>query len=321
MIRIGSRGSQLALWQANAIAAALGRLGHSTSIEVIRTTGDHMQHGGSQQAGAKGIFIREIEVALEEHRIDVAVHSLKDLPVEISPLFVLAAIPPRADARDAFVSPHFDSLSALRQGALVGTGSLRRQAQLLGLRPDLRFTEFRGNVDTRLQKLEKGAADAIVLACAGLDRLDKAEWIRNRFSPQEICPAPGQGAMAVECRAPDGGRSPGGDLLDDEAILSAVEALDDAEAHLSIIVERSLLLALGGGCETPIGAYAAFDKHEADKRVHLTAAVASPDGSRILRDESSRRIETVEDAIALGVEAAARLRGRGAGELLQQGTV
>lgn len=325
MIRIGTRGSQLALWQANAVAAALGRQGHPTAIEVIRTTGDHMQQAAVNVAGDKGIFIREIEEALDEGRIDVAVHSLKDLPVENPPQFVLGAILPRADARDALVSPRFDSLRALRPGAVVGTGSLRRQAQLRGLRPDLKFVEFRGNVDTRLNKLEKGAADAIVLAAAGLDRLEKSEWIRHRFSPEEICPAPGQGAIAVECR---GSLGPGSsaasrlpeDRLDDDQILSVMASLDDPRTHLSIAAERVLLLALGGGCQTPIGAYACFKQTGGVEELHLTAAVAAPDGSRILREEARRKGSKLEDAIAIGVEVAERLRGRGAGELLRLGT-
>lgn len=317
MIRIGSRGSQLALWQANAVAVALGRLGHQTAIEVIHTTGDRMQHVPYQAAGGKGIFIREIEEALAEGRIDAAVHSLKDLPVELSPQFVLAAIPERADARDALVSPRFDSLAALRPQAVVGTGSLRRQAQLRGLRPDLKFTEFRGNVDTRLRKLEKGAADAIVLAAAGLDRLEKSEWIRYRFPPLEVCPAPGQGAMAVECRAVPA-KTVSAAELDEDEIRFIVAALDDVDTHLAVIAERALLLALGGGCATPIGAYASFGSGSAAGELHLVAAVAAPDGGRILREEGTGRVDTSADAIAVGVKVAEKLRSQGALDLLRQ---
>ena len=204
MIRIGSRGSQLALWQANHIAEALRVLGHEVSIEIIRTTGDRMQNIAFASVGAKGMFTREIEEALLAETIDLAVHSLKDLPTELGEPFTLAAIPQRADPRDVLVSERYAGFDALPAGAVVGTSSLRRQAQLRARRPDLEYVEFRGNVDTRLAKLAQGKADAIILAAAGLDRLQKTAAIRERFAPEVLCPAPGQGALAIECRAGDG---------------------------------------------------------------------------------------------------------------------
>ena len=203
MIRIGSRGSQLALWQANHIADALRGLGHEVSIEIIRTTGDRMQNVAFASVGAKGMFTKEIEEALLAGSIDLAVHSLKDLPTELGQSFSLAAIPKRADPRDVLVSERFSSFAELPSGAVVGTSSLRRQAQLRAWRADLEFIEFRGNVDTRLAKLQQGKADAIVLAASGLDRLERSGAIRERFAPEVLCPAPGQGALAIECRAGD----------------------------------------------------------------------------------------------------------------------
>ena len=184
MIRIGSRGSQLALWQANHIAETLRKLGHEVSIEIIRTTGDRMQGIAFASVGAKGMFTKEIEDALLAETIDLAVHSLKDLPTELGAPFTLAAIPPRADARDVLVSERYSGLDALPAGAVVGTSSLRRQAQLRARRPDLAYVEFRGNVDTRLTKLVQGKADAIILAAAGLERLEKTAVIRERFAPR-----------------------------------------------------------------------------------------------------------------------------------------
>ncbi len=222
MIRIGSRGSQLALWQANHIAAELRTLGHEVSIEVIRTTGDRMQNIAFASVGAKGMFTKEIEDALLAGTIDLAVHSLKDLPTELGEAFELAAIPKRADPRDVLVSERYDGLAALPAGASVGTSSLRRQAQLRALRPDLSYIEFRGNVDTRLAKLQSGKADAIILAAAGLDRLQRTTLIRERFAPEVLCPSPGQGALAIECRAGDA------------AIRSALRPLDDAATRAAV---------------------------------------------------------------------------------------
>jgi len=247
-LRIGSRGSQLALWQAEHIAAALRSLGHSVSIQIIKTTGDRLQDAAFQAANpgaedGKGIFIKEIEEALAAGEIDLAVHSLKDLPTELAPQFAIAAIPPRADARDVLVTVNGAMLAELPENARVGTTSPRRQTQLLDLRDDLKFVAMRGNVDTRLRKLAEGQADALVLAAAGLERLGLEKHISQRFTIAELCPAPGQGALAIECRA------------DDAATQNLLAPLDDAPARYAVTAERAALHTLGGGCSVPIGIF------------------------------------------------------------------
>jgi hydroxymethylbilane synthase len=295
LIRIGSRGSQLALWQANHIAEALRSLGHEVSIDIIRTTGDRMQNIAFASVGAKGMFTKEIEDALLAETIDLAVHSLKDLPTELAEPFTLAAIPRRGDPRDVLVSERYASLDALPLGAVVGTSSVRRQAQLRALRPDLEYIEFRGNVDTRLAKLGQGKADAIVLAAAGLDRLEKTTAIRQRFAPEVLCPAPGQGALAIECRAGD------------QAMQAALRPLDDSETRMAITAERRCLATLGGGCLVPIGAYC----HRSGDQFSLQAVVASADGSRIIRAERRHA-----DPEMLGEQLAHQLLEQGAGAIL-----
>src|SRR5450631_3390641 len=215
-LRIGSRGSQLALWQANHIASLLRGQGHTVEIEIIKTTGDRMQEITFAQVGSKGMFTKEIEEALAEGRVDLAVHSLKDLPTELPEGFVLAATPPRVDPRDVLVSVKYPNLAALPGGARVGTSSQRRRAQLKALRPDIEAVEFRGNVDTRLRKLAEGQVDAILLAAAGLDRLEKTEWVRERLEPKDFCPAAGQGSLGIETR------------MGDTDTISAVAFLDHA---------------------------------------------------------------------------------------------
>jgi hydroxymethylbilane synthase len=295
LIRIGSRGSQLALWQANHIADALRILGHEVSIEIIRTTGDRMQNMAFASVGAKGMFTKEIEEALLAETIDLAVHSLKDLPTELGSQFALAAIPKRADPRDVLVSERYSAFAALPPGAVVGTSSLRRQAQLRALRPDLEYIEFRGNVDTRLAKLAQGKADAIILAASGLDRLQKAETIRERFAPEVLCPAPGQGALAIECRAGD------------RAMQVALQPLEDFDTRLAITAERRCLAALGGGCLVPIGAYC----HRSGDDLCLRAVVASVDGSQMIFAE--KRHTNPEQ---LGELLARHLLDQGAGAIL-----
>jgi hydroxymethylbilane synthase len=295
LIRIGSRGSQLALWQANHIAYALRVLGHEVSIEVIRTTGDRMQTIAFASVGAKGMFTREIEEALLAGTIDLAVHSLKDLPTELGDEFTLAAIPQRADARDVLVSERYSGFDALPAGAVVGTSSLRRQAQLRARRRDLEYIEFRGNVDTRLAKLAQGKADAIVLAASGLDRLQKTSSIRERFSPDVLCPAPGQGALAIECRAGDG------------AMHAVLQPLEDRDTRLAVTAERRCLSVLGGGCLVPIGAYCYRDGDDLSMR----AVVASADGRQIISAE--RRYAHPE---MLGEQLAQQLLEQGAGAIL-----
>jgi hydroxymethylbilane synthase len=322
-IRIGSRGSQLALWQANHVAATLRDAGHSVEIEIIRTTGDRMQQPEAVMLdglpslaplpGGKGIFIKEIEEALADGRIDLAVHSLKDLPTEIDPRFTLAAIPCRADARDAWVCEQYWALHTLPMGGRIGTTSPRRRAQLLALRPDVTFVELRGNVDTRLRKLAAGECDALVLASAGLDRLDRAESAHRRFAVDELCPAPGQGALALETRDPS--YAAFAEPMHDDYVRRVVGALDDAESRFAIEVERTVLDALGGGCQIPIGVHCAPVRDASDLIAwHVHAQVLAPDGERMicLSTESPAGIA----APTLGQQIAADLKSRGALELL-----
>ncbi len=298
MIRIGSRGSQLALWQAHHIADALRASGQRVAIEIIRTTGDRLQQVTFAEVGTKGMFTKEIEEALVEGRIDLAVHSLKDLPTELASEFALAAIPERADPRDAFVSVEFASFFDLPSGAKVGSSSPRRQTQLRRLRHDLEYIEFRGNVDTRLRKLEEGQAQAIILAASGLDRLERTEWIRHRFDPEHLCPAAGQGALAIECRAGDA------------ATHAAVAFLDHADSRFAVTAERSALHALGGGCQVPIGMYCGRE----GGHFFLRGVVASLDGN----SHVMARLPGA-DPDRLGRELAAELLRNGAEAILFAG--
>jgi len=309
-LRIGSRGSQLALWQANHIAALLRERGHTVEIEIIRTAGDRMQDPAfvapdGLSPNGTGIFIKEIEDALAAGRIDLAVHSLKDLPTEIAPQFLLAAIPARADARDAFVCEDYWGLHMLPSGARIGTTSPRRQAMLLALRPDIEFVEMRGNIDTRLRKWAEGHADALVLASAGLDRLGRTESVHQRFSIDELTPAPGQGALALETRS--------NHLNDGDATLfHAVRTLNDPAAEFATQAERAVLAALGGGCQLPLGAYC----HAVDDHWHLHAMVAAPDGEGVAHLVHKAPLGV--PAEELGQAVADELKARGALELLQQ---
>ncbi len=319
-IRIGTRGSQLALWQANHVANELRRHGHTVEVEVIRTTGDRMQDPAfvapatfddGTPLDAKGIFIKEIEDALLDRRIDAAVHSLKDLPTTLDPRFMLAAIPARADARDAFVCENFWGLHMLPTGGRVATTSPRRQAMLLALRPDLRFVPMRGNIDTRLRKWAAGEADALVLACAGLDRLGRTEHAHQRFSVDEVCPAPGQGALGLETLAGIGGAaSQGGAGQHQLRVVEALRTLNDAEAAFATAAERAVLSALGGGCNLPLGAYC----HAVDSAWHMHAMVAAPDGEAVVHvlHKAPRGVAAEE----FGQAVAESLAARGAKELL-----
>ncbi len=312
-LRIGSRGSQLALWQANHVAAQLRAHGHTVEIEVIRTVGDRMQDpsfvsGNSFPDGtpldAKGIFIKEIEDALADGRIDLAVHSLKDLPTQLDPRFTLAAIPPRADARDAFVCEDHWGLHMLPSGSRVATSSPRRQAMVRALRPDLEFVEMRGNVDTRLRKWREGQCDALILAAAGLDRLERSEHVHQRFAVDELTPAPGQGALGLETRYPQ--------TSADKAIHDAIHALNCSTTAYAVTAERAVLHALGGGCQLPLGAFC----HLVDDSWHLHAMVVSPDGDQVAH--VLQKASSSMAAIDLGQSGAEALRVRGALELLQQ---
>lgn len=325
-IRIGSRGSQLALWQANHIAGLLRSAGHAVEIEIIRTTGDRMQHPenapGTEDLpslapleGGKGIFIKEIEEALADGRIDLAVHSLKDLPTELDSRFTLAAIPPRADARDAWVCEQYWALHTLPFGGRIGTTSPRRRAQLLALRPDVSFVELRGNVDTRLRKLAEGQCDALVLASAGLDRLNLAQQVHQRFAIEELCPAPGQGALALETRAATYAAL--SEPAHDNYVRSAVAALDHPETRFAIETERTVLDALGGGCQIPIGVHCS-PVHDAVTLTawHVHAQVLAPDGERMIC--ASVETSANADPRTLGLQVAEDLKRRGALELLAQ---
>jgi len=295
-LRIGSRGSQLALWQANHVSGLLRAQGHQVEIEVIKTTGDKITEVALAQVGTKGMFTKEIEEALAERRVHLAVHSLKDLPTELTTTFTLAAVMTRQDPRDVFLSLRYDRFTDLPQGGRVGTSSLRRQAQIKAVRPDLSIFPLRGNVDTRLRKLESGEFDAIILAAAGLNRLGRTERVREVLPVDVMCPAVGQGALGIEARA------------DDDATLKELDFLDDIAARRTTAAERALLRTLGGGCQVPIGAYA----EAVDGALKLTAIVAQPDGSEVLREQ-----QTGSDPEELGARVGKRLLARGADAILR----
>ena len=296
-LRIGSRGSQLALWQANHISALLRGQGHTVGLEIIKTTGDKITDVALAKVGTKGMFTKEIEEALAAGRVDLAVHSLKDLPTEVPPGFELAAITRRENPRDVLLSRKYDSIASLPQGARVGTSSLRRQAQLKAIRPDLEIFPLRGNVDTRLRKLEAGEFDAIILAAAGLYRLGRTESVREVISADVMCPAAGQGALGIEIRAGD------------SAMRDQLKFLDDVASRATTTCERALLNKLGGGCQVPIGAFAEIH----GDRLQLHAIVARPDGTQVLR-ESQQGTDPKQLGEAVGNE----LLRRGAEAILQE---
>ena len=295
-LRIGSRGSQLALWQANHVSGLLRARGHEVEIEIIKTTGDKITEVALAQVGTKGMFTKEIEEALAERRVELAVHSLKDLPTELASTFTLAAVMKRQDPRDVFLALRHNRFTDLPKGARVGTSSLRRQAQIKSVRPDLNIFPLRGNVDTRLRKLESGEFDAIILAAAGLNRLGRTERVREILPVEVMCPAVGQGALGIEARA------------DDFATLKELAFLDDTAARRTTAAERALLRTLGGGCQVPIGAHAEV----VDGTLKLTAIVAQPDGSELLRDQQSG-----DDPEELGARMGKRLLARGADAILR----
>lgn len=312
-LRIGTRGSSLALWQANHLAESLARLhGGETELIRIRTSGDRLQSASVAQVneaigaeGGKGIFIKEIEDALLSGAVDLAVHSMKDVPTETPAGLTFAAITRREDPRDCLISRESLTLERLPQGARVGTSSLRRQAQLRHHRPDLDVADLRGNVDTRIRKLESGEFDAIVLAIAGVTRLGAREKVTQIFDEDLMLPAVGQGALGIETRA------------DDSQTSRLVAALDDEETRACITAERSLLRELQGGCQVPLGAWGRMRGGE----LHLEAAVFSTIGSEYVRlDEAGSPDEPVAIGVRLGqalIEAGAdeilRLTGRSAG--------
>jgi hydroxymethylbilane synthase len=298
MLTIGSRGSQLALWQAHWIQGRLEALGEECRIEIIKTTGDKITDVALSQVGTKGLFTKEIEEALLAGAIDLAVHSLKDMPTDLPAGLTLAAIPEREDARDALVGR---GLANLASGARVGTGSLRRAAQLRALRPDLQIEDIRGNVDTRLRKLDEGRYDSIVLASAGLRRLGWEYRITELFDPGIMCPAVGQGALAIETRD-DGG--PG---------FQAAKRLEHAETRAAVTAERAVLASLGGGCQAPMGAHAFITSQHGREMLFILALIVSPDGVQVVRKEKQG---SVTEAATLGHSLGEELLAAGGKQIL-----
>ena len=293
MIVIGSRGSKLALWQAEHIAAALKALDTETRIEVIKTTGDNIQDVPLAQVGGKALFTKEIDEALLSGAIDLAVHSMKDVPTGLPLGLTIAAIPEREEPRDALIGC---SLADLQDGTRIGTSSLRRQAQLLAYRAQLNIEMLRGNVDTRLRKLDEGQYDAIVLAAAGLRRLGWQDRIRELIPVEIMCPAVGQGALAIETRD-DGGTAH-----------QLVRKLDHVDTRTAVTAERAMLEKLGGGCQVPVGGYAFVEKGV----IQMRAIVASPDGKRVVRAELSG-----VDPMRTGASLGRNLLEQGAEEILK----
>jgi len=300
-LRIATRKSQLALWQAEHVAGLLRRAHAGLEVELVPmvTQGDRIQDRSLAAIGGKGLFIRELEVALEEHRADIAVHSMKDLPGDLPAGLTIAAVLERADARDALLTASAGRLDDLPRGARVGTSSLRRQAQLLAARPDLKIEGLRGNVDTRLRRLDGGGMDAIVLACAGLIRLGLEARITARLDPKQFLPAVAQGVIGIECR--------GGD----SRTLGLVTPFNHQDTRIAMDAERAFAHRLGGSCQSPIAAHARLE----GRSLLLDGLVAEPDGSRLVRDTASG---SVDDPAALGRLLAERILDAGAGPLLER---
>jgi hydroxymethylbilane synthase len=298
LLKLGTRGSKLALIQAglvrNALAAAIPALAAADAIEIvaIRTTGDAIQDRPLAEAGGKGLFVKEIEEALLSRRIDVAVHSLKDMPTAQPPGLVVAAFLPREDARDVLIAGDARRIADLRQGAIVGTSALRRRAQLLHRRPDLQIVNLRGNVDTRLAKRAAGVVEATVLALAGLKRLGLAH-VGTPVPEDEMLPAVGQGAVCVECRA------------EDARVRAWLAAIDHRPTATCVAAEHAMLVVLDGSCRTPIAGHAVLGS---DGTLHLRGLIVKPDGSELIATE---RRGTADDAEALGRDAGHELKRRG----------
>jgi hydroxymethylbilane synthase len=302
---IATRESRLALWQAEHVRDLLQQqFGLQVELLGMTTKGDQILDRALSKVGGKGLFVKELETALEEGRAHLAVHSLKDVPMDLPPGFALAAVMEREDPRDAFVSNRYASLAELPQGAVVGTSSLRRVVQLLARRPDLKIEPLRGNLDTRLRKLDEGGFDAIVLAAAGLKRLGLAERIRGCFEVDEMIPAAGQGALGIEVRD------------DNTALRSTLQGLVHRTTWLCVQAERAVSRALGGSCSMPLAAHAVFK----DFRVHITAALGhgTDPTQPLLKAQRDAIIVNDEQARALGEQVAADLRAQGAGSYLPQ---
>ena len=301
ILRIATRKSALALWQAEFVKAELERFHSDLTVELVpmSTQGDIILDTPLAKIGGKGLFVKELEQAMLDGRADIAVHSMKDVPVEFPEGLELNTICEREDPRDAFVSNKYKSLDELPQGAVVGTSSLRRQCQARALRPDLDIRDLRGNVNTRLAKLDNGDYDAIILAAAGLLRLEMPERIADFIEPETSLPANGQGAVGIECRS------------DDERVKELLAPLEHTETRIRVLAERAMNRRLEGGCQVPIGAYALVN----GEQVHIRGLVGAVDGSEILRDEVSGSVENAEQ---LGVQLAEQLLAQGADKILAE---
>lgn len=301
VVRIATRKSALALWQAEYVKAELEKHHAGITVELVpmTTKGDIILDTPLAKVGGKGLFVKELEVAMLENRADIAVHSMKDVPVEFPQGLGLEVICPREDPRDAFVSNTIKSLADLPQGAVVGTSSLRRQCQIKALRPDLDIRDLRGNVNTRLAKLDAGEYDAIILAAAGLIRLEMPERIQEYIEPEVMLPANGQGAVGIECRT------------DDENIKALLAPLACQTTRIRVLAERAMNRALEGGCQVPIGSYAIVE----DDQVYLRGLVGATDGSTILTDEIKG---PVNNGAQLGIKLAESLLSQGADKILKQ---
>jgi len=299
-IRIATRKSALALWQAEHVAALLAELPEVDTVELVplSTRGDEILDRSLQKIGGKGLFIKELEIATQAGEADIAVHSMKDVPAEMPPGFCLATMLERANHADALVSPNGEQLSDLPQGALIGSSSLRRQAQLKMMRPDLRIEPLRGNVNTRLAKLDNGDYDAIILAAAGLERLRFNDRISQLFVPDEMLPAAAQGVVGIEC------------LEKATELRTVLAQLNHATSVQTTLAERAIARVLEASCQSPVATYAVID----EDLLTVTALVAMPDGSKSIRDSVSGK---AADAEALGEQLAARLLAKGAAELLE----
>ena len=294
---IATRESRLALWQAEHVQALLRQRGLSVELLGMTTKGDQILDRTLSKVGGKGLFVKELEVALGEGRVHIAVHSLKDVPMEVPAGFALACVMEREDPRDAFVSPHYASLAQLPQGAVVGTSSLRRQVLLHALRPDLKIVPLRGNLDTRLRKLDEGQYDAIVLAAAGLKRLKMDERIRSIFEPEEMLPAAGQGALGIEIRS------------DREDLRLALQSLVDMPTWLRVTAERAVSRGMGGSCSVPLAAYATLE----GDTLFIRAAWGDPEGKLpLVRAEQRAVVTTLAQADAVGLAIAQALQAAGA---------
>lgn len=298
-LRIATRRSPLALWQTEHVAARLREAHPGLDIELVplSTRGDEVLDRSLAAIGGKGLFLKELEVAMQRGEADCAVHSLKDVPMELEPGFALPAVLARADHADAFVSNRCASLDELPRGARVGTSSLRRQAQLRALRPDLELRDLRGNVNTRLARLDAGEYDAIVLAASGLKRLGLTERIRAVITPEESLPAVGQGALGIECR------------IDDPRVNALIAPLRHEPSQIRVTAERAMSARLQGSCQVPMGAYALIENGE----LYLRGLVGTPDGKRILRGEIRGALDQAEE---LGTRLGDELLARGGGEIL-----